>query len=126
MVLTQLPEVPIQPLGMLVRVRRGAHLVLLEHQLKPRTMPSRFGGTYSGPTEWLCRVREKREHWNAVRQWPIAKVGPAEIEIVRSQGYAETLYVRTFAEVSDNLCHAGAIFGGFKQLWLAVGLDKLD
>ena len=54
------------------------------------------------------------------------KVGPAEIEIVRNQGYAGNLYVRTFAEVSDNLCHGGAIFGGFKQLWLAVGLDKLD
>jgi hypothetical protein len=37
--------------------------------------------------------------------------------------YAGNLYVRTFAEVSDNLCHAGAIFGGFKQLWPA---DKLD
>jgi hypothetical protein len=61
-------------------------------------MPSRFGGTHSGPTEWLYRVREKREHWNAVRQWPIAKV---EIEIVRSQGYAGNLYVRTFAEVSE-------------------------
>jgi hypothetical protein len=57
-------------------------------------MPSRFGVTYSGPTEWLCRVREKREHWNAVRQWPIAKVRPAEIEIVRSQGYAGNLYVK--------------------------------
>jgi hypothetical protein len=53
------------------------------------------GGTHSGPTEWLCRVREKREHWNTVRQWPIAKVGPAEIEIVRVRlDYCKDYYNR--------------------------------
>jgi hypothetical protein len=30
--------------------------VSIEHQLKPQAMPSRLGGAYSGPTEWLCRV----------------------------------------------------------------------
>lgn len=49
------------------------------------------GGTHSGPTEWLCTVREKREHWNAVRQWPIAKVGPAEIEKGMSFGIITSL-----------------------------------
>jgi|GraSoiStandDraft_30_1057271.scaffolds.fasta_scaffold543055_1 hypothetical protein len=32
----------------------------------------------------------------------------------RDRGYAENLHVRTFAEVSDNLCHVGAIPGGFE------------
>ena len=39
------------------------------------TMLSRLGGAYSGPVKWLFRVREKREYWDAVRQWPTAKVG---------------------------------------------------
>jgi hypothetical protein len=29
--------------------------VSVEYQLKPQAMPSRLGGAYSGPTEWLCR-----------------------------------------------------------------------
>ena len=120
MVLTQIPEMPIQTLGMLTSQssKRCPFSSIRAPTQAPGDAESVYG-TYSGPTEWLCRVREKREHWNAVRQWPIAKVGPAEIEIVRSQGYAGNLYVRTFAEVSDNLCHAGAIFGGFKQLCMA-------
>jgi hypothetical protein len=48
---------------------------------------------------------------------PLLKLD-AEIKIVRrDQGYAENLHVRTFAEVSDNLCHIGAISGGFKQCY---------